>query len=280
MKWTVGSIVKRATEILREKGSKSPRLDAELLLVHSLKLKDRVELYVNFDRPLTEREVEEYRQLIIRRVKGEPVAYITGKKEFFGFEFKVKRGVLIPRPETETLVEEALKLLKGKKGQRIVDVGTGSGCIAITVCKLTKGENRVIGVDISKEALKVAKENAKRLKCQVQFVRTSLLKGLKGPFDAIISNPPYIGIGDKRVEREVVKYEPAVALFAGRTGLELIEKLIRDSYGKLRKGGFLALEFGEGQGKEVRELLVKAGFKEVKIRKDLSGKERVGIGVK
>ncbi len=280
MKWTVGSIVKRATEILREKGSKSPRLDAELLLVHSLKLKDRVELYVNFDRPLTEREVEEYRQLIIRRVKGEPVAYITGKKEFFGFEFKVKRGVLIPRPETETLVEEALKLLKGKKGQRIVDVGTGSGCIAITVCKLTKGENRVIGVDISKEALKVAKENAKRLKCQVQFVRTSLLKGLKGPFDAIISNPPYIGIGDKRVEREVVKYEPAVALFAGRTGLEFIEKLIRDSYGKLRKGGFLALEFGEGQGKEVRELLVKAGFKEVKIRKDLSGKERVGIGVK
>jgi len=280
MKWTVGSIVKRATEILRERGSKSPRLDAELLLVHSLKLKDRVELYVNFDRPLTEKEVEEYRQLIIRRAKGEPVAYITGKKEFFGFEFKVKRGVLIPRPETETLVEEALKLLKGKREQKIVDVGTGSGCIAITVCKLTKGKNRVIGVDISKEALKVAKENAERLNCKVQFVRTSLLNGLKGPFDAIISNPPYIGTGDKRVEREVLKYEPAIALFAGRTGLEFIEKLIRDSYGKLRKGGFLALEFGEGQGKEVKELLVKVGFKEVKIEKDLSGKERVGIGVK
>ncbi len=280
MKWTVGSIVKRATEILRERGSKSPRLDAELLLVCALKLKDRVELYLNFDRPLTEKEVEDYRQLVKRRAKGEPVAYITGKKEFFGFEFKVKKGVLIPRPETETLVEEAIKLLKGKRGLKIVDVGTGSGCIAITVCKLTGGENQVIGTDISAEALKVAKENAKRLKCKVHFIRTSLLKGLKGPFDAIISNPPYIAVGDKRLEREVLKYEPAVALFAGKSGLEFIEKLTRESYRKLKEGGFLALEFGEGQGKKVKELLSKTGFKEVKIIKDLSGKERVGIGVK
>ncbi len=280
MKWTVGSIVKRATEILKERGSKSPRLDAELLLVHSLKLRDRVELYLNFDRPLTEREVEDYRQLVKRRAKGEPVAYITGKKEFFGFEFKVRKGVLIPRPETETLVEEALKLIKGKKGLKVVDVGTGSGCIAITVCKLTKGENTIIGVDVSEEALKVAKENVENLKCKVHLIRTSLLNGLKGPFDAIISNPPYVAAGDKRVEREVLKYEPKIALFAGKSGLEFIEKLVKESHTKLKEGGFLALEFGEGQGKEVKELLSEAGFKEVRIIKDLSGKERVGIGVK
>ncbi len=280
MKWTVGSIVKRATEILKERGSKSPRLDAELLLVHSLKLRDRVELYLNFDRPLTEREVEDYRQLVKRRAKGEPVAYITGKKEFFGFEFKVRKGVLIPRPETETLVEEALKLIKGKKGLKVVDVGTGSGCIAITVCKLTKGENTIIGVDVSEEALKVAKENVENLKCKVHLIRTSLLNGLKGPFDAIISNPPYVAAGDKRVEREVLKYEPKIALFAGESGLEFIEKLVKESHKKLKEGGFLALEFGEGQGKEVKELLSEAGFKEVRIIKDLSGKERVGIGVK
>lgn len=280
MKWTVGSIVKRATEILKERGSKSPRLDAELLLVHSLKLRDRVELYLNFDRPLTEREVEDYRQLVKRRAKGEPVAYITGKKEFFGFEFKVRKGVLIPRPETETLVEEALKLIKGKKGLKVVDVGTGSGCIAITVCKLTKGENTIIGVDVSEEALKVAKENVENLKCKVHLIRTSLLNGLKGPFDAIISNPPYVAAGDKRVEREVLKYEPKIALFAGKSGLEFIEKLVKESHKKLKEGGFLALEFGEGQGKEVKELLSEAGFKEVRIIKDLSGKERVGIGVK
>ncbi len=280
MKWTVGNIVKRATEILKERGSKSPRLDAELLLVHSLKLRDRVELYLNFDRPLTEREVEDYRQLVKRRAKGEPVAYITGKKEFFGFEFKVRKGVLIPRPETETLVEEALKLIKGKKGLKVVDVGTGSGCIAITVCKLTKGENTIIGVDVSEEALKVAKENVENLKCKVHLIRTSLLNGLKGPFDAIISNPPYVAAGDKRVEREVLKYEPKIALFAGKSGLEFIEKLVKESHKKLKEGGFLALEFGEGQGKEVKELLSEAGFKEVRIIKDLSGKERVGIGVK
>ncbi|WP_457681661.1 peptide chain release factor N(5)-glutamine methyltransferase [Thermovibrio sp.] len=280
MKWKVGELLKRATEILRERGSKSPRLDAELLLVHALGFKSRVELYTNFDKPLTEREVEKYRKLIVRRAKGEPVAYIIGKKEFFGFEFKVERGVLIPRPETEILVEEVYERIKGKENLTIVDVGTGSGCIAITLCKLTEGKHKIIGVDISERAIRVARENARRLGCKVEFIRNSLLKGIKGKVDAVVSNPPYIPLGDERVETEVLKYEPAVALFGGKEGTEVIEALVKESSEKVKEGGFIALEFGEGQGEKVKEILEKSGFKRVKLIKDLAGIERIAVGEK
>ena len=280
MKWTIGALLKRATEILRERGSRSPRLDAELLLSYSLGFKSRVELYTNFDRPLTEEEVENYRKLIVRRAKGEPVAYITGRKEFFGFSFKVERGVLIPRPETELLVEVVYERIKDKEGLKIVDVGTGSGCIAISLCKLTKNKHEIIGVDISEKALKVAKENAKNLSCPVKFKKSDLLKGINEKVDVVVSNPPYISFDDKRVDREVVKFEPAVALFAGKTGFEVIERLIKEAREKLKPGGLIALEFGEGQGERVKELLEEGGFKGVKIFKDLSGIDRVALGVK
>ncbi len=280
MKWTIGTLLKRATEILRERGSRSPRLDAELLLSYSLGFKSRVELYTNFDRPLTEEEVENYRKLIVRRAKGEPVAYITGRKEFFGFSFKVERGVLIPRPETELLVEVVYERIKDKEGLKIVDVGTGSGCIAISLCKLTKNKHEIIGVDISEKALKVAKENAKNLSCPVKFKKSDLLKGINEKVDVVVSNPPYISFDDKRVDREVVKFEPAVALFAGKTGFEVIERLIKEAREKLKPGGLIALEFGEGQGERVKELLEERGFKGVKIFKDLSGIDRVALGVK
>ncbi len=280
MKWTIGTLIKRATEILRERGSKSPRLDAELLLTYSLGFKSRVELYTNFERPLTEEEVEAYRQLIIRRAKGKPVAYITGKKEFFGFEFKVEKGVLIPRPETELLVEVVYERIKNKESLKIVDVGTGSGCIAITLCKLTGGKHRITAVDISEKALKVARENAQRLNCPVEFKKSDLLSEVEGKLDVVVSNPPYISLKDKRVEKEVVKFEPAVALFAGETGLEVIERLIKEAGEKLKKGGFIALEFGQGQAGKVKELMERKGFTEVKIYRDLAGIERVATGVK
>ncbi len=280
MKWTIGALLKRATEILRERGSRSPRLDAELLLSYSLGFKSRVELYTNFDRPLTEKEVENYRKLIVRRAKGEPVAYITGRKEFFGFSFKVERGVLIPRPETELLVEVVYERIKDKEGLKIVDVGTGSGCIAISLCKLTKNKHEIIGVDISEKALKIAKENAENLSCPVEFKKSDLLKGINEKVDVVVSNPPYISFNDKRVDREVVKFEPAVALFAGKTGFEVIERLIKEAREKLKPGGLIALEFGEGQGERVKELLEEGGFKGVKIFKDLSGIDRVALGVK
>lgn len=280
MKWTVGTLLKRATEILTGRGFRSPRLDAELLLVHALGLRDRVELYTNFDRPLTDKEVESYRQLIVRRARGEPVAYITGKKEFYGFEFYVEKGVLIPRPETELLVEVVYEFLKGKEGLTVVDVGTGSGCIVLSLCKLTGGKHKFYGTDVSVKALSVAEVNKKRLGCDVEFLKGDLLSPIDFPVDVVVSNPPYVPFGDTRLEKEVLKFEPAVALFGGKRGTEIIERLISQSYEKLRTGSFIALEVGEEQWQEVHKLLESAGFSSIKVYKDLSGIERVLTGVK
>jgi len=281
MKWTVGTLLKRATEILRERGSRSPRLDAELLLTHSLGFKDRVELYTNFERPLTEEEVENYRQLIIRRAKGEPVAYITDKKEFFGFEFHVERGVLIPRPETELLVEVVYDYIKEKQGLKVVDVGTGSGCIVLTLCKLTEGKHCFYGIDISSKALSVAELNREKLGCSsVSFLKGDLLEPIDFPVDVVVSNPPYVPVGDSRLDREVLKFEPAVALFGGKTGYEIIERLIVQASDKLKPGGFIAFEVGEGQANRVASLLESFGFRSINVLKDLSKIDRVITGVK
>ena len=281
MKWTVGTLLKRATDILRGRGFRSPRLDAELLLVHALGFKDRVDLYVNFEKPLTEEEVESYRQLVVRRAKGEPVAYITGKKEFFGLEFHVERGVLIPRPETELLVEVVYDYLKDRENLTVVDVGTGSGCIVLTLCKLTGGKHRFYGIDVSRKALDVAKINREKLGClNVEFLKGSILSPVDFPVDVVVSNPPYVPVGDSRLEKEVLKFEPAVALFGGKTGLEVIEKLIAQSSEKLKPGGLIALEVGEGQKEAVTSLLESSGFRSINVYKDLAGVERVLTGVK
>ena len=281
MKWTVGTLLKRATDILRGRGFRSARLDAELLLVHALGLSDRVALYTDFDRPLTDEEVESYRQLIIRRAKGEPVAYITGRKEFFGYDFYVKRGIFIPRPETEHLVEVVYEWLKGREGLTVVDAGTGSGCIVLTLCKLTEGKHRFYGIDISQKAIEVAEINRERLGCsEVEFLKGDLLSPVSFPVDVVVSNPPYIPVGDSRLEKEVLKFEPAIALFGGKTGLEVIEKLIVQASEKLKPGGLIALEVGEGQWKSVSSLLESSGFRSINVYKDLAGVERVLTGVK
>ena len=281
MKWTVGTLVKRASEILKGRGVKSARLDAELLLAHALGFKDRVKLYSEFDRPLTDEEVENYRQLIIRRAKGEPVAYITGKKEFFGFTFRVEKGVLIPRPETELLVEVVYEYLKGKEGKTVVDVGTGSGCIAISLCKLLGEKHKFYGVDISTIALKVAEKNRKILGCKnLTLLKSDLLQSIDFPVDVVVSNPPYIPLNDPEVEENVRKFEPAVALFAGKDGLDVIRKLVVQAYEKLSDGGFIALEVGKGQSEKVKELLESSGFRDINSYADLSGIERVVTGVK
>ncbi len=281
MKWTVGTLVKRASEILKERGIKSARLDAELLLAHALGFKDRVKLYSEFDRPLTDKEVENYRQLIIRRAKGEPVAYITGKKEFFGFTFRVEKGVLIPRPETELLVEIVYEYLKEKENKTVVDVGTGSGCIVISLCKLLGNKHKFYGVDISAIALKVAEKNRKILGCKnLTLLKSDLLQSIDFPVDVIVSNPPYVPLNDPELEENVKKFEPAVALFAGKDGLDVIRKLVIQAYEKLNDGGFIALEVGKGQSKKVKELLERAGFRNINFHTDLNGIERVVTGVK
>ena len=281
MEWTVGTLVKRASEILRSYGSKSPRLDAELLLVHALKLRGRAEIYADFNRPLSEEEVETYKKLVARRAKGEPVAYITGKKEFYGTEFHVEKGVFIPRPETELLVEIALEKIRGKRNLKIVDVGTGSGCIILSLCKALGTEHQFFGTDVSERALKVAEVNRRRLNCRnVEFLKGDLLSPIPFPVDVVVSNPPYVPIGDEKLEKEVLKFEPAVALFGGERGTEVIERLIEEAFEKLKEGGFLAVEIGIGQSEEVRKLFETYGFGEVKTYKDLSGIERVVAGVK
>jgi len=281
MKWTVETLLKRASQILKERGIKTPRLDAELLLTHSLGLKNRVNLYSEFKKPLTEEEVERYRQLIIRRAKGEPVAYITKEKEFFGFTFKVEKGVLIPRPETELLVEIAYEYLKNKTGKTVVDVGTGSGCIILSLCKLLGEKHKYYGTDVSSLAIKVAEKNKNLLNCKnVTFLKTNLLKGIEEPIDVIISNPPYIPINDKDLEENVKKFEPAIALFGGKDGLEVIKALVSEASRKLKSGGFIALEIGKGQAPKVKELLEKSGFTKIKLFKDLNKIERVITGEK
>ncbi len=281
MKWTIGTLVKRASEILKERGIKSARLDAELLLAHALGFKDRVKLYSEFDRPLTDKEVENYRQLIIRRAKGEPVAYITGKKEFFGLTFRVEKGVLIPRPETELLVEIVYEYLKEKENKTIVDVGTGSGCIVISLCKLLGNKHKFYGVDTSVIALKVAEKNRKILGCKnLTLLKSDLLQSIDFPVDVIVSNPPYVPLNDPELEENVKKFEPAVALFAGKDGLDVIRKLVIQAYEKLNDGGFIALEVGKGQLKKVKKLLERAGFRNINFHTDLNGIERVVTGVK
>ncbi len=282
MKWTVMKLVKRASEILSERGIPSPRLDAELLMCHLLGWDNRVKIYTDYDRPLSEDEVEVYRQLIKRRVKGEPVAYITGEKEFFGFRFKVSPAVLIPRPETEILVEKSVELLEvmSREKLRIVDVGTGSGCVIVSIAKLLKKDAEFFGTDISQNALAVATKNAEIHGCNVTFLKADLLEGLEGPFSAIVSNPPYIAYSDSRIEENVKKFEPLVALYGGERGTEVIERLAIQAFNKLEKDGFLAVECGDGQSEAVRSIFKKVGFKDIEVVKDLSGKERVVVGFK
>jgi len=251
-------------------------------MCHLLNWENRVKLYTNYDKPLSEIEVERYRQMIKRRVKGEPVAYITGKKEFFGLQFKVTKDVLIPRPETELLVEHTLEIAEKIKDTflKIVDVGTGSGCIIITIAKLLKKKAEFFATDISEKALNVAKENAKIHNVNIKFFKTDIMENLNETFTIVVSNPPYIPFKDRRVEKNVIKYEPHTALYGGEKGTEVIEKLSQQAYKKLKPGGYLIVEFGEGQGNMVEKIFKDTGFKNIKIIKDLSGKERVISGEK
>jgi release factor glutamine methyltransferase len=279
--WSVGKLLQRATQILSERGIETPRLDAELLLAHSLGFENRVKLYTEFERPLTEEEVERFRRLVVRRVKGEPVAYITGKKDFYHFTFKVKRGVFIPRPETELLVDVAVERLKKMQGGIVVDVGTGCGCVIITLCKLLGDSYRYIGTDISGTAIELAVENRALHRCEgVKLVRANLLEGLSVTAVAVVSNPPYVPHADPELDEMVKRFEPSTAIFGGENGLDVYRRLIPQAREKLAPGGFIALEVGKGQAEAVSELLVSWGFKDVSFHRDISGVERVVSAVR
>jgi release factor glutamine methyltransferase len=275
---TLGEVLRLSTAHLERHGSPTARLDAELLLGHALGL-GRVELYTGFERPLGEDELAECRELIARRAKREPVAYILGRWGFRGLDLDVDRRVLVPRPETELLVDRCLALLDGVAGPAVLDVGTGSGAIALALASELP-EARVAGCDVSGDALDVARANGERLGVEVEWVASDMLAGVEGRrFHLVVSNPPYVAAGEiEALEPEVRDWEPRGATVAGETGLETIERLVAQAPAALEPGGALVLEVGAGQAAAVAELLEGAGLAGVGRDPDHAGIERIVWG--
>jgi release factor glutamine methyltransferase len=241
---------------------------------------DRVRLLTEQQAPAPAALEPRFSEWLSRREQKEPSAYILGVREFWGLEFEVSPAVLIPRPESEFIVEEALARVNGSGSPAIADVGTGSGCIAIAIARSVPGA-RVVATDISGDALQVARRNAKRngVADRVQFVETSYMDGIDGPFDVITSNPPYVKEQDRQyVSRAVVRYEPHVALFGGDDGLSGVRAVLEAARFRLAPGGWLIFEFGLGQDDEVGEIV--AGYAEYRldgIRSDLQGIPRTAL---
>ena len=280
--WTIGRILKWTEQYFKEKGIESPRLDAEVLLSHILG-RERIYLYVHFDEPLEPAELARYRDAIKQRVQRVPVAYIIGEKEFMGLTFKVTEDTLVPRPDTEILVQAAVERLRARgEAPRFADIGTGSGAICLSVLHfLPKAQADT--VDISPAARAIAEENAAALEVadRVTFHTGDLLAPLAGQcYDAILSNPPYIPDGDiAALAPEVRLKEPRTALAGGKDGLDFYRRLTADAPALLKDGGFLALEVGIHQAAPVAALAVPS-FSRTEILKDYAGIERVVIAWK
>ncbi len=224
---TLIDVLRLSTTYLGDHGSTSARLDSELLCAQALGLR-RIDLYLQFDRPLDEQELTSIRELVRRRGKGEPVAYITGTREFYGRSFRVTPDVLVPRPDSETLVQRAVAFLRDRPGAelRVADLGTGSGCIAVTLGAEVPGM-RVLATDVSAAALEVARTNAAALGVPVEFIECSWADALEGDFDLIVSNPPYVTTEEfEAVDRDVRDFEPRGALLAGDDGLDAYRALL------------------------------------------------------
>lgn len=245
-------------------------LDAEVLGRHILSW-DRADLIVRGRDPEPPGFAAQLDALLARRAAHEPVAQIIGRREFWGLDFEVTRDVLIPRPETEIVVEEALAFAAVHPCHTIVDVGTGSGCLAVAIAHALPSV-LALAVDVSAAALEVARRNAARhaVEDRVTLLQADVLDGVKGRFDLIVSNPPYVPEADAAVMQEdVVRYEPYTALFGGRSGFEVIERLLEQSADHLAPGGQLIVEFGFGQAEQIRALAEGAGWRVVRVREDL-----------
>jgi release factor glutamine methyltransferase len=317
-RWTLKDVLLWTTSRFEERRLATPRLDAEILVAHALGVA-RLQLYVQFDRPLLPEELSAIRELVKRRQAGESVAYVIGKKEFWGLDFAVDARVLVPRPDTETLVDEALDRIgraprvrarraadsqldeAGKEAgaetppesladaapagpkaaPRIADVGTGSGAIAVTLAK-ERPDALVFAVDISPDALTVARANAERHGAAVTFLEGDLEVPLipHAPFDLIVANLPYIPAGDIAGLAPEVRAEPLRALDGGPDGLALVRRLVAAAPALLAPGGAIALEIGIEQAQQTAELCAAAGLTDVRVRRDLGAVERVVSAVR
>ncbi len=284
-KWTVKEILKVTTDYLNLKGIDSPRLSAEILLAHQLNL-TRVKLYLNFDQPLRQGEVEGYRSLIRRRLNKEPVQYITGIQEFWSMDFSVGPGVLIPRPESEIIVEQVLSLYEGGEPgtgmhPKILDLGTGSGALAVSLAKELESAH-IFATDITEVSLDFAKGNAARhgVESRIELLRGDLwapILDYGAAFDVIVSNPPYIAAEEyDALPQEVRDYEPRTALDGGPDGMVYIERIIKDAPGYLDPGGWLLIEMDPDQTPGAKDLIEEiTGYEKCEIVKDYSHRLRV-----
>ena len=275
---TVLEVLQSTTAYFKKRDIEGARLNAEHLLAHALNRK-RIELYLEFERPLTEAELAPLRELVRRRGQGEPLQHLLGTVEFAGRVFLCDKRALVPRPETEELVERIIQSASAARPSAIVDVGTGSGVIALSLAAQFP-EAEVDAVDISEEALALARENATRLDLsgRVRFAKSDLLTGIEGSFDLIAANLPYVAKGDRSSLSREVLHDPAVAVFGGERGDEVVRELIGAARDRLRPGGMLALEVGIGQADDLAELLAEKNYHDIASIRDYCGVTRFLFG--
>ena len=277
----IQSAIIEGTIILKDKSIKSAKLDSEILLASVID-KDRKYLILNNDQNIKEKNLKHFQKLIKKRSFREPIAYLTNKKHFWNYKFFVTKDTLIPRPDTELIVEQILKLTKSKTKMKILDIGVGSGCILLTILKERKNFYGV-GVDISKKCLNISKINAKNLEVssRVKFFKSDVDKFDLGKYDLVVSNPPYIKKSNlKYLEKDVVNFEPKLALDGGLDGLSEIRKVITKSSELIKKNGKFILEIGFDQKNKVINLLKNKGFYINSISKDLAKNDRCIISTK
>ncbi|ALM52999.1 peptide chain release factor N(5)-glutamine methyltransferase [Halomonas huangheensis] len=272
----IDMLVARTASRLQEAGSPTPRLDAEVLAMHVLQV-DRAWLYTWGDRLWETWQRARFEALVAARCQGKPVAYLTGEREFWGLALETSPCTLIPRPDTETLVEAALTSTQAESGE-LLDLGTGTGAIALAfACE--RPQWRVTGVDVSAEAIALAKRNAVRHNLEARFLVSDWFAAVDGQrFDLIVSNPPYIDAEDPHLVRGDVRHEPRSALVAADQGLSDIRHIVRDARSHLREGGWLMIEHGYGQAEVVRGILNEHGYYQVISISDLGGNDRVSVG--
>ena len=279
MEATIKSVLAEARDALERTGVNEPHGEAGLLLMHLLKC-DRAFLIAHSDQQLRGAQLEEYRRLVTRRAAGWPLQYITGRQEFYRLDFEVTPAVLIPRPETELIVEASLPLLQGTAAPVVADIGTGSGCLAISLLQELP-RARAVAVDTSPAALSVAQRNAERHKVttRLRLVKSDLFSAIDSGarFDVIVSNPPYIPAGDLGSLQREVLHEPRGALDGGPDGLTIIRRLVTEAPGFLNQGGHLIFEIGLGQASSIRDLVNDDVWELVELRRDLQGIQRIVV---
>jgi release factor glutamine methyltransferase len=270
---TVLEVLQATTAYFKKRNVENPRLNAEHLLAHVLGRK-RIELYLDFERKLTETELTPLRDLVKRRSEGEPLQHLLGTVEFCGHVFLCDKRAMVPRPETEELVEFLKSEIQDPKSE-IVDVGTGSGVISLSLAAEFP-EARILAVDVSDDALALAQENAARLNLgdRVQVLKSRLLENVEGAFDLIVANLPYISTQDRHALSREVLHDPEIALFAGTRGDELVRELIADAPSRLRPGGMLALEIGLGQSEALLSALAEKNYRDICSKNDYNGVTR------